>query len=198
MNKVKEIKSVGVFMGAEFGDEPIYSQIAKELGEYLADHQYRLVYGGGKDGLMGEVARSTMNKGGQVLGIAPKNLAEEAIGENEITQRIDVPDMNMRKQLMIDESDAFIALPGGFGTLEEISQVVSWAKIDLHSKPLALYNFNGFYNTLWAWFEEAAEKQFVPESDMKYIYNGKNIKDIFHYFKDFEMSNDLINGTKYV
>lgn len=198
MEKNERIRSVSVFMGAEFGNEAIFSKKAAELGQYLAAHHYRLVYGGGKDGLMGIVASTVMTNGGEVLGITPTNLAEASIKANQVTELVQVPDMNTRKQLLIDESDAFIALPGGFGTLEEISQTISWAKIDLHEKPLALFDIDGFYDTLWDWLEEAVEKAFVPATDMKYVYRGRSIADIFKYFASFKFPSEFQNPENFV
>ncbi len=198
MTSSGQIKSVGVFMGAEFGNEKMFSNKATELGKYLAGNNYRLVYGGGKDGLMGIVAMSVMENGGRVLGITPSNLAETSIDADQITELVQTPDMNTRKQLMIDQSDAFIALPGGFGTLEEIAQTISWAKIDLHERPLALFNINGFYDTLWQWIEEAVSKDFVPPFDMKYVYRGRSIDDIFEYFDNFEFPSEFQNPANFV
>lgn len=106
--------------------------------------------------------------------------------------------MNVRKQIMIDRADAFIALPGGFGTLEEIAQTISWAKIDLHEKPLALFDIDGFYDTLWDWLCESVHKGFVPPADMRYVYRAQSIEDIFEYFHKFEFPSEFQNPENFV
>lgn len=176
-----QIKSIGVFMGTKNGTDSDYLKYAKQLGKRIADDHFRLVYGGGKDGLMGAVALSTIENNGIVLGITPKNLAEEAIAVDKITELIQVPDMNLRKQMLIDQSDAFVALPGGYGTLEEISQVISWNKINLIQKPIALYNINDFYSPFYDWLVMMAEKQLVPTDSLNYVYLSNDLDDIFNW-----------------
>jgi len=180
-----KISSIGVFMGSQAGNDPHYVDAAKALGQRIAQNQSKLVFGAGNDGLMGVTARSAINAGGQVLGISPRNLAEEAVEPDEITQLIEVDTMTERKQLLMDYSDAFIVLPGGFGTLEEIAQVISWSKINLHDKPLALFNVNGFYDTFWVWLNEIYKDGFVSEHDMKCIQIFDEIDDIFDYLENF-------------
>ncbi|GMA70274.1 cytokinin riboside 5'-monophosphate phosphoribohydrolase [Leuconostoc litchii] len=181
-----KISSVGVFMGSQSGDNPRYVEAAEALGKRIAQNELRLVYGAGKDGLMGATAYSAMAAGGKVLGISPRNLAEEAVHSSEITQLIEVDTMTERKQLLMDNSDVFIVLPGGFGTLEEIAQVISWSKIHIHNKPLALFNINGFYDKLWSWIHEVYKSNFVSEHDMKYIQMFNNMDDMFDYLENFE------------
>ncbi|MDC2806684.1 TIGR00730 family Rossman fold protein [Leuconostoc suionicum] len=181
-----KISSIGVFMGSQSGNDPQYIEAAEELGKRIALKKIKLVFGAGKDGLMGATARSAMEAGGSVLGISPRNLAEEAVESSEITQLIEVNTMTDRKQLLMDNSDVFIVLPGGFGTLEEIAQVISWSKIHLHDKPLALFNVNGFYDKFWAWLNEVYEDGFVSEHDMRCIQMFDSIDAMFEYLENFE------------
>ncbi len=185
-------------MGSASGNDPIFKERSEELGRYLAENGYRLVYGGGQEGLMGLVAKTVMANGGQVLGVTPKNLAEFSIPAGQITELVEVSDMNTRKQLMLQESDAFIALPGGFGTMEEIAQTISWAKIDLHEKPLALFDIDGFYDTFWDWIEESVQRGFVPPVDMRYVFHGESLTDIFDYFERFEFPSEFQNPENFV
>ena len=182
-----QIKSIGVFMGAKNGGNPEYRKISELVGKKIAEVNKRLVYGGGKEGLMGAVALSVMENGGSVLGITPQNLAEESMPADKITELIQVPDMNVRKQLLIDESDVFIALPGGFGTLEEISQVISWDKINIIQKPIVLYDINNFYADFYKWLQTMETSQFIPAGSMKYIYLSNDIDDIFDYLNNWHI-----------
>lgn len=163
------IRSIAVFMGSQFGVQSEFKTVATTLGATLADQKITLVYGGGRDGLMGVTARTAMAHGGQVIGVSPKNLAEDAISPAEITQLIAVDTMSERKQLLMSHADAFIVLPGGFGTLEELSQVISWARIGLHHKPLVLLDVNGFYDHLWAWMNDSVTNGFVDVADMQHV-----------------------------
>ncbi|QBO35813.1 TIGR00730 family Rossman fold protein [Periweissella cryptocerci] len=180
------IKSVAVFCGSHKGKNPHFSEQAALLGHYLAAHELELVYGGSEDGLMGVVALATMKAGGRVYGVHPANLTESRMNPADITELITVPDMDTRKRKMIERADAFIVLPGGFGTLEELGQVISWSKIDLQEKPTAFFNIDNFYDTLWAWLNETIEAGFVPKSDLDLVYNGSSIEDIFGYFDAFK------------
>jgi uncharacterized protein (TIGR00730 family) len=184
--KIMTYKSVAVFCGSQKGKDPKYTEQAALLGHYLAAHDLELVYGGSEDGLMGVVALATMKAQGKVYGVHPANLSESKMNPADITELVNVPDMDTRKRLMIERADAFIVLPGGFGTLEEMGQVISWNKINLINKPVALFNIDGFYDTMWAWLQETIDSGFVPERDLNLAYNGKSIEDIFGYFDTFK------------
>lgn len=182
------VQSIAVFMGAQFGNNRTYTETAKKLGQKIAQRQLMLVYGGGRDGLMGATALSVMAHGGEVLGITPDNLAEDAITPEQVTKLIEVDNMSERKDLMMLYADAFIVLPGGFGTLEELAQVLSWAKIGLHDKPLILLNVNGFYDYLWTWLQEMKTTGFIGPDDLQYVQMFNNITDTFDYLDHFNVS----------
>ncbi|CUW12453.1 TIGR00730 family Rossman fold protein [Leuconostoc inhae] len=186
------VQSIAVFMGAQFGNDPEYTIIAEKLGQLIAEKKLKLVYGGGRDGLMGATALSTMAHGGEVIGITPNNLAEDAISPEQVTRLIEVDSMSERKDLMMRYADAFVVLPGGFGTLEELAQVLSWAKIGLHDKPLVLLNINGFYDSLWAWLKETVTNGFVAEHELQHVQLFDNIDDTLIYINQF---NVLIHET---
>ena len=122
-----------------------------------------------------------MAEGGEVVGISPNNLAEEAIAIVSVTKLIEVADMDERKRLLMAYADAFIALPGGFGTLEEIAQVISWEKIGLHHKPLVLLNTNGFYDSLWHWLMTSVSSGFVTQNDLDKIYLADTVESALTY-----------------
>ncbi len=146
-----KIKSICVYCGSQPGNHPDFVQAANVLGRELAHNNIRLVYGGGSRGIMGAVSHSTQEHGGKVLGIIPDFLLQS---EGEWDQSSDnlktivTDNMHMRKQIMFEESDAFIALPGGIGTLEEIVEIITWAQLGRHEKPIAFLNTNGFWNPM--------------------------------------------------
>lgn len=159
------MKSVCVFCGAASGASVVYSNAARALAKELARREITIVYGGGKVGLMGIVAHSALESGGRVVGVIPENLFEKEIAHGEVTELHVTASMAQRKARMAELSDAFIALPGGLGTLEEFSEVLSWAQIGLHGKPCGILNVNGFYNGLVSFLDHAVEEGFVrPES----------------------------------
>lgn len=159
------IRSVCVYCGSSPGRDPQFLQAATELGETLARHNIRLVYGGGDKGLMGRIAESVLAHGGEVLGIIPEFLllSEQAGGAenlNGIEMRT-VPDMHTRKRIMFEESDAFVAMPGGIGTLEELVEVLTWAQLGRHEKPVGLLNINDFWSPYVELIEHMADAEFL-------------------------------------
>lgn len=144
------MKSVVIFCGSGSGNNPVYVAVAKALGESLAKRNIAVVYGGATVGIMGVVADATMQAGGVVTGIIPEFLATREIAHMGITELITVQNMHERKLLMHDRSDAVIALPGGWGTMEELFEMLTWAQLGLHQKPIGLLNVNGYYDTLIA------------------------------------------------
>ncbi len=157
------IKSICVYCGSSNEVAPAYILLAKELGRMLAKHGIRLVYGGGGVGLMGACAKATHEAGGDVLGIIPRFLLQKERIYEDVEHRI-VDDMHTRKQMMFDESEAFIVLPGGIGTLEEAVEMLSWARLNLHSKPMAFLDQDGFWDPFFELMDHIIEGQFTPES----------------------------------
>lgn len=144
------MKSIAVFCASSNGTNPIYLQKAEEVGKTLAINGYRLVYGGASIGSMGAVAKGAINAGGEVIGVLPHFLDKREIAHLNLTELIRVDSMHERKLKMNDLSDGTITLPGGFGTLEEFFEIVTWAQLGLHQKPSALLNINGYYKHLIA------------------------------------------------
>lgn len=158
------MKSICVFCGSRLGSKPIYRETAKSVGQLIAQQQLRLVYGGGNIGLMGVVADAVLEYGGEVVGVIPGHLQEKEVGHAGLTELHVVSTMHERKALMANLSDAFIALPGGFGTFEEFCEILTWAQLDLHRKPCGLLNVDGFYDPLLALFDRAVDDGFLrPE-----------------------------------
>jgi uncharacterized protein (TIGR00730 family) len=155
------MKRICVFCGSNEGRRPEYRAAAEELGRELARRKIGLVYGGGDVGLMGAIADAVLGAGGEVIGVIPKHLMSRELGHNGLTKLHVVHSMHERKALMADSSDAFIALPGGFGTLEEFCEVLTWTQLGLHSKPCGILNARGFYSPLLAMFDHLVEEGFV-------------------------------------
>lgn len=156
------IKSICVYCGSSNDVKPAYIRLATELGRTLAQQDIRLVYGGGGVGLMGACARAAHGDGGQVLGIMPRFLLDKEKIFDEVEHRI-VDDMHTRKQMMFDESEAFITLPGGIGTLEEAVEMLSWARLGLHAKPMAFLDEDGFWDPFFELMDHIIDGKFTPE-----------------------------------
>ncbi len=158
------MKSICVYCGSALGAQPVYRETAVRVGQTIARRGKRLVYGGGAVGLMGALADAALAAGGQVLGIIPRMLFEREIQHGGLTEMRVVESMHVRKADMIEAADAMIALPGGFGTYEEIFEAMTWAQLGHHSKPCGLLNVNGFYDGFIALVERAISDGFVhPE-----------------------------------
>lgn len=157
-----KVTSICVYCGSSNDVSPGYILLAKELGKALARQGIRLVYGGGSVGLMGACSRAAHEAGGDVLGIMPRFLLDKERIFEEVEHRI-VEDMHTRKQMMFDESDAFIVLPGGIGTLEEAVEILSWARLNLHAKPMAFLDEDGFWTPFFDLMDKIIDAQFTPE-----------------------------------
>ena len=164
------LQTICVYCGSGPGRNPAYAEAARELGERLAAARIGLVYGGGSLGLMGEVARSVLDHGGHVTGIIPGFLSEREHMLVEAQELIVVDDMHQRKQLMFVKSDAFVALPGGLGTLEEFVEQLTWSQLGRHRRPIVLANIEGFWNPLLALFDSMMEESFIrPGLDLNLL-----------------------------
>ena len=157
------LKSVCVFCGASPGARPIYHEAAAQLGRHIAERGLTLVYGGGAVGLMGVVADAALAAGGEVIGIIPQSLERAEIGHKGLTRLEVVDGMHARKARMAELADAFIALPGGLGTLEELFEVWTWGQLGYHAKPLGLLEVDGFYARLTDFLDHLMAERFVRE-----------------------------------
>ncbi len=159
--KKPAMKALGVFCGSAIGTNPLYAATARELGRTLAQRDISLVYGGGRIGLMGEVATACLDAGGRVIGVIPQLLSQKEIAFEEATELILVDSMHARKALMAQRSDGFVALPGGFGTCDELFEILTWAQLGIHNKPIALLNANGFFTPLLLWLDSMTADGFL-------------------------------------
>lgn len=158
--------SLCVYCGSRPGTDPAYARVAAETGAWIGRHGGRLVYGGGRNGLMGIVADATLAAGGQVLGIIPHALVEREWAHEACTELVVVDTMHERKRLMADNADAFVALPGGIGTFEELFEVWAWRQLGYHDKPIGLVNTAGYYDALTAFLHQSVSAGFMSDAQM--------------------------------
>lgn len=155
------MKSICVFCGSSPGDRPGYLTLARELGELLARRKITLIYGGGRVGLMGALADAALKEGGRVVGVIPQMLIDKEVGHADLSELHVVTTMAERKLMMGDLSDAFLTLPGGIGTMDELFEAWTWTQLDLHRKPCGLLNFEGYYDPLIAFIDRSVEEGFL-------------------------------------
>jgi len=168
------ITRVCVYCGSSTGANPLYAESARELGRLLARSGIALVYGGGRIGLMNEIANAVLRLGGHVTGVIPRSLVDRELAHHGVSDLRIVDSMHERKALMADLCDAFIAMPGGIGTFEEFLEALTWSQLGFHGKPLGLLNTAGFYNGLVAFLEHAVSEGFMNPRIMKMITIGDN------------------------
>lgn len=186
-----KIKSVCVFCGSRVGDNPAYALTASRLGTLLASKNIQLVYGAGNIGLMGVVADACLAANGKVVGVIPTKLVEKEVAHKGLTELIVVESMHERKALMATRSDAFVALPGGFGTCDELFEILTWAQLGIHHKPIGILNTDGFFNPLLAWIDQMIDQGFVkqrfkelllvaekPDELMELVFKGSKIREV--------------------
>ena len=179
------MKRITVFCGSSFGTETIYTEQATLLGKTLAKEKIELVYGGANVGLMGAVADGVLNNGGKAIGVLPNFLRSKEIAHLGLTELILVESMHERKTKMNDLCDGVIALPGGFGTLEELFEMLTWAQLGLHKKPIAILNINGFYDSLIELTKTMVEKSLLKEANQKMLLVSDTIDDLLNQMKNY-------------
>jgi uncharacterized protein (TIGR00730 family) len=164
-----ELRSVCVYCGSNAGSRPLYAERAAALGARLAQEGLALVYGGGNVGLMGIVADAALAAGGDVVGVIPQALLERELAHDGLSELHVVGSLHERKALMAELADAFVALPGGFGTLDELMEQLTWSQLGLHAKPVGLLDVEGYWRPLVAFARHATEEGFVREADLASI-----------------------------
>ena len=179
------MKRVSVFCGSSLGTDELFQKQAYLLGETLALQHIGLVYGGANIGLMGAVANGALGKGGEVIGVFPTFLQEKEIAHKNLTQLILVETMHQRKTTMNDLSDGVIALPGGFGTLEEFFEMLTWAQLGLHKKPIGLLNVERFFDSLKTLLQSMVDKGFLKKLNHDMLLISDNIDDLLVQMKNY-------------
>lgn len=202
-------KTVCVYCGSSFGHSDVYVEHANALGELLRQRRWKLVYGGGTTGLMGAIARATMGNDldGQVLGIIPSALvSKERQGAQEVNDALRVsvdnhrgatplseeygetkvvPDMHTRKRTMADASDAFVAMPGGYGTMEEVMECITWSQLGIHDKPVVLFNVNGFFDPLRAQISRCIAEGFISEQNGRIVRIANTAEEVIDAIDEY-------------
>jgi uncharacterized protein (TIGR00730 family) len=178
--------SVCVFCGSNGGADPAYTEAAEAVGAGLAQRGIRIVYGGGRVGLMGALADSARAAGGEVVGVMPQQLVDREIGHTGIDDLRVVDTMHERKALMVELADAFIALPGGIGTLEELFEVYTWAQLGIHAKPLALLDVAGYYEPLAAFLDHAVAQRFLRAETRAMLSVADSLEAVLDTFERWQ------------
>jgi len=180
------MKRISVFCGSSFGTDPIFEEYAYRLGQVLAQKSIGLVYGGANVGLMGAVANGALKAGGEVIGVLPHFLQQKEIAHSGLTELILVESMHERKTKMNDLCNGVIALPGGFGTLEEFFEMLTWAQLGLHQKPVAILNVNGFYDALVAFLNNMVDNGFLKEINRDMLIISSNIDELLKLMENYQ------------
>ena len=186
-----KIQSVGVFCGSRSGHNPIFASAASHLGTLLAREKIKLIYGAGNIGLMGVVADACLAANGHVIGVIPTKLVEKEVAHKGLSELFVVDSMHERKALMASKSEAFIALPGGFGTCDELFEILTWAQLGIHHNPIGILNTAGFFDPLLAWIDQMIEQGFVkpkfrqlllvatkPDELLELILQGAKLREL--------------------
>ncbi|MEO6919749.1 MAG: TIGR00730 family Rossman fold protein [Collimonas sp.] len=179
------MKSLCIYCGSSPGATPVYAQAARCLAQAMVAQNISLVYGGGNVGLMGIIADEVIRLGGQATGVIPEALLNKELGHKGLTQLHIVKDMHERKAMMADLSDGFIAMPGGVGTLEELFEVVTWAQLGFHQKPIGLLNVDGFYDGLLQFIQHMVSQRFLKAEQAELMMAEAQPADLLLRFKSF-------------
>jgi uncharacterized protein (TIGR00730 family) len=179
------MKRITVFCGSSSGTEEIYTSQATLLGQTLAKRNIELVYGGAKVGLMGAVADGVLNHGGKAIGVLPNFLGSKEIAHPKLTQLILVDTMHERKTKMNDLSDGVIALPGGFGTLDELFEMLTWGQLGLHKKPIAILNVDGYYDALIVFIQTMTDKGLLKEVNQQMLLVSDSIEELLDKMENY-------------
>lgn len=189
MNK---LNSVCVYCGSNFNGDVQLRNAIKQLAETLVKQQIKLVYGGGSVGVMGVLANDVLELGGLVTGIIPQFLMDKEVGHKGITEMIVTENMHQRKQKMADLSDGFVILPGGFGTLEEFFEVLTWLQLGLHNKPIGVLNVNRFYDPLFAQMEMMVQSKFLKPANRDLVFNEADAEILINKMDNFSAIPDEV------
>ncbi|MDZ4871815.1 MAG: putative cytokinin riboside 5'-monophosphate phosphoribohydrolase [Chroococcidiopsis cubana SAG 39.79] len=180
------MESICIFCGSSTGNRSIYQEAAQAMGEAIARRGLSLIYGGGNVGLMGMVADAALAAGGEAIGVIPKFLVDKEIAHNGLTQLHVVDSMHDRKALMTELADAFIALPGGYGTLEEFCEILTWAQLGLHQKPQGLLNVEGYYDPLLQLFDRAVTEDFLRSELRSLVLESSSSEDLLDLLANYQ------------
>ena len=168
------MKSISVFCGANFNGDPVLLKAIEDLADVFVEKEITLVFGGGRVGVMGLIADAVLVRGGRVIGVIPQFLMDKEVGNTGLTELIITENMHQRKQKMADISDGIIAMPGGFGTMEEFFEVLTWLQLGLHNNPIGLLNVGGFYDPLLLQMDRMVDKKFLKPINRELVLSHDN------------------------
>lgn len=174
-----KFRNICVYCGSSGRAPDVYKEAAVAMGKILGEGGYTLVYGGGSVGLMGLVANSTLSNGGKAIGIIPRHIEAREIGHPDLTELHVVDSMHVRKQMMVDRSDAFIILPGGIGTMDEFFEIMTWRQLGLHDKPIIVVNVNGYWTTIIDMLEVMVREKFLRQEDRDCVVVVESPEQVF-------------------
>ena len=180
------MKSICVYAGSASGNKIEYTDKARELGHAIAEKGFSMVYGGGSKGLMGVTADAALSNGAEVTGVITEQLDSIEVGHNGLTKLEIVSSMHERKARMAELSDAIISLPGGVGTWEELFEALAWNQLGFYSKPIILFNVDGYYSSLYQFSKDAIDEGFLPQSTFDELFISENLETIFDFIATFE------------
>jgi uncharacterized protein (TIGR00730 family) len=183
---MSQVTALCVYCGSNSGNHPDYVEHARAFGSEMARRGIALVYGGGKVGLMGTVADAVLAGGGKVIGVIPRQLVEREVAHKGLTELHVVETMHQRKTRMFELSDAFVALPGGFGTMDEMFEMLTWAQLGLHQYPCAFHNVRGYYSSLRTMMEHMVAEGFVRTEQRESVWFGESIEALFEWMQQYQ------------
>ncbi|MFD0767232.1 TIGR00730 family Rossman fold protein [Mucilaginibacter lutimaris] len=186
------MKSICVFCGANFNGDPVLKQAIELLADVMVNKNIKLIYGGGKVGIMGLLADAVMARGGEVIGVIPQFLMDKEVGHTGITKLHVVENMHQRKQLMNDLCDGIIMLPGGFGTLEEFFEVLTWLQLGLHNHPVGILNIGGFYDNLLAQMDVMVEQRYLKPANRKLVITSTDPIELIDLMENLDIKPDEV------
>jgi hypothetical protein len=180
----QDIKSICVYCGSSNNVDDAYKQAAIDFGKIMAENGIKLVYGGGRVGLMGLIADTILEHGGEVIGVIPEHLSKKEVAHTGLTTLHVVDSMHSRKQKMVDESDAFVVLPGGVGTLDETCEIITWRQLGIHDKPICIANINGYWSPFTDMINHIIKSGFMREGDINTFIMVNKTEEILPKLKD--------------
>ena len=187
---MRELKSILVYCGANSGNKPIYRDVAIELGNYLVANKQTLVYGGGSIGIMGIIADTVLAANGKVIGVIPDFLNVKEVGHSGLTEIHVVKSMHERKAKMETLCDGVVVLPGGYGTMDEVFEMLTWSQLGLHRKPIGILNVNGYYDHLVAQMDKMVEEGFLSVNNRKLMIVDTSVDGLMDRMKSFDVKTE--------
>ena len=186
MNISEIIPNVCIFCGSNHGTDPLYTEVAQATGRYLAQNGHKIVYGAGSVGLMGEIADAALAEGGEVIGVIPGFLKEKEVDHKGLTELFVTKTMHTRKAKMADLSQGFIALPGGYGTLDELAEILTWAQLGLHKHPIGLLNVGGYFDHLVTFFQHSVSQGFVRQDNLDILLVADDLPTLLEKMANYQ------------